>query len=71
MKKIKKQKKYQIPEMNAVKPEKTEYKRKIKPAGEVNVGEWWFKNVSIFWKTDIRFDIYVVFKILTVLTEIG
>ena len=38
--KIKKQKKYQIPEMNAVKPEKNrEYKRKIKPAGEVDVGE--------------------------------
>ena len=33
-------KKYQIPEMNAVKPEKNrEYKGKIKPAGEVDVGE--------------------------------
>ena len=56
--------------MNAVKPEKNrEYKRKIKPAGEVDVGEWWFKNVSISWKTEIRFDIYVVIKIVTVLAE--
>ena len=47
-----------------------EYKRKIKPAGEVDVGEWWFKNVSVFWKTEIRFYIYVAIKILTVLAEI-
>ena len=38
--KIKKQKKYQIPEINAVKPEKNrENERKLKPAGEVDVRE--------------------------------
>ena len=35
------------PEIKPVKPTKTEKIRKIKPTGEVDVGECWFKTVSI------------------------